>query len=184
MLIKPKYLPTVVAHQEFDEFGDAVAFAPGKAYATQVVDRTLTPTFAEIVNVLIHPVSGTLTGTLDFYVYVDYGDNSASPPDADENKQNWVYNPFVDAGFAVPKWSVNLAWGKPLMKKQGSFDISAVGLNEPIFHTFNVATVLGGVVPPRFGILLANNTLANLVGQGTQGEKSWCQILGVQAESV
>lgn len=185
-IIRPKYLPTVVAQPELDGL-NPVPFAAETLYSTPLVDRSATPTFAEFVR-LGFLYWGSTSGEVDIYVYFDFGDNTASPPEGDINRSNWTVANVVNAEFATPKWKVDMFAQPPIeswpAKLVHTFTVEPA--TENYSYSFNVASVMGGMIPPRFAVLLHNK----IVGETLQPYghssmlKAWCQIYGVQAEVV
>lgn len=201
MLIKPKYLPTII-HQIGKNAGAWIPMGVGKRYSTSPVSRLITPTFAEFVEIRLGTNVASPTGTVDLFVYYSMQDNAAAQP------VNGNYTPPTLPGlfnssvvgsvgsegdFEMPAWT-----GSGLSTvKVGTFGFNAraFGDNADLIATqFNVAEHLGGIVPSLFSIVVKNNTNVPLYGcsdyggfdTGNAGTEAgaWCQITGVQAEAV
>jgi hypothetical protein len=51
-------------------------------------------------------------------------------------------------------------------------------------YTFNVASVFGGIVPPRWAVVIDNKSTHAIYGNGPNGQVAWGQVIGVVAETV
>lgn len=185
MTIQPKHLApiTFVCDVAVDGYSP-VPFLAGETYASQVVDRTASPTFAEYVTLSFGSDDETLSGDVDIYVYGDIGPGG-TPSEFDEN---WNYWQVTQANIATPKWSVSAnLWGQPLtslpLKLIGTLTLSGPGWYRRPF-VFNVATAFGGVVPPRWAVVVHNKSSHGLFGEGPNGQRAWGQAVGMVAESV
>ena len=186
MTIQPKYLaPVTFFHDVAGDGYTPVPFVAGGVYASQIIDRTVSPTFAEFVTLTFSSTEAeTLSGEVDIYVYSDIG--PGGPPG--ENGENWIFWPVVLANAASPKWSVSASlYGVPIstlpLKLVGTMTLANAGWHTRPY-TFNVASVFGGIVPPRWAVVVHNKSTFDLGGEGPNGQKAWGQVVGVVAESV
>jgi len=184
-LLKPKYLTPITAH--FDDDGDPVPFLTGNMYSSPLVDRTTTPTFAEYVQLGFWCDAAVPNNGVEVYIYSDMGDNHSNPPESDSDKRNWINESVTTAGTQFVKWKVtpeitSTTALSSMVKHVGTLDFLAQ--YDSSYMLFNVATYFGGIIPPRFAILVKNNTGDDIIFYGPNGQSAWCQILGVQAEVV
>lgn len=187
MIIKPKILPTKVFFPEYSAPSTPVNFTAGKIYATDVIDRSASPTFAELVEIGLRAASGTVTGDVKVYVYGSFTGNSTTLPGY--ANEPGTATAFYDGQVTLsPKnapagrWLVNDTLTGPTTgwKLAGSFT-PAEATGKPSYFSFNVASLFGGVVPMKFVILAHNNTSGDLMSIASN---HWCQVTGMQVETV
>jgi len=185
MTIQPKYLAPVTFFHDVEVDGyTPVPFVAGGVYASQIIDRTASPTFAEFVTLTFSSDVDPISGEVDIYVYSDIGPGGTPY----ENDANWIFPQVVQANVASPKWSVSASLsGVPIstlpLKLVGTMTLANAGwLTRP--YTFNVASVFGGIVPPRWAVVVHNKSTFGLIGEGPNGQKAWGQVVGMVAESV
>lgn len=186
MIIKPKILPTKVFFPQYSAPSTPVDFAAGKIYATDVIDRTTSPTFAELVEIGLRASAGTVTGDVKVYVYGSFTGNTTSVPGY--TNEPTTATAFYDGQVilspknAPNKWQINDTLTDPTTgwKLAGSFT-PAAATGKPSYFSFNVASLFGGVVPMKFVILAHNNTDGALKAMASN---HWCQVTGLQVETV
>lgn len=174
-IIRPKLLTPITVLHELDG-PNAVEFAAATSYVSGLIDRSAQPTFAELVRVGFRRGAGAApVGAVGVWVYYDYGSgtafvNTSKYPDTVSGATSGSIDPAAD----------NLIHAGDI-----EFDGSEGYWRR--FLSFNVAKLFGGVVPPRWALVVHNNTGAPIVGNGFtggDGSKYWAAIQGYQAESL
>lgn len=174
--IRPKFLtPIQIDHAVVDYV--VAPFVDGAIYTSGLINRSAAATFAELVTVAFTYDTGTPDGVVEIWVYGDYG--------------AFVYGTYDSWAFSQPNQSASAVvdmYGAHISSigaiKAGEINMVGVAAYEKRLLKFNVASVFGGAIPPRYAILVKNDSGVSVVGNGPNGQDAWCIIQGVQAETV
>lgn len=165
-VIQPKFLTPVVA--QFEASPTLLQLLNNSIASTPVIDRSLTPTFAEYVKVSFkHEWSVVPTGNVHIRVFGWHSnetDNTLGP------------NEDIHDG--------NIFHGVLIKTITPSDYYIQYGDTYVLTLTFNIAEYFGGIIPPRFRVVIENTS--NFLIEHISGEQRdwWCTVTGVQAESI
>lgn len=168
-IIKPRYLPYEFLNYIGNNPSDN-PFASGH-YQSKLIDRSLTPTFAEFISVVVPRLREPPVGVNTMQVYAIPWHTEVEFPWDVPNASNTT---TIMAGFAASR-------GVLLLEKELSVTSGGIA-------SLNLAHYFQGIIPPKWTLALSlsldPDVTINDKVTSMGSDNAWATVLGIQAESV